>query len=103
MQYQVSYINGHSLKYEQFVTAAESPEKAVEKLRDSFEADFDHQIIDVKELKEVDQVMTKNQDKQRELQTIHAGEIFSKLTTAERDQVIEKMYDILDKRDQGKE
>lgn len=105
MLYKVSYINGNSLKYEKFVVEAEDPEQAIQKLWDSFSADFDHQIIDVTETtkEQEEQTMKANQEKNRELQTIHAAEIFSKLTAAERDQVIETMYALLDKRDQGKE
>ena len=44
-----------------------------------------------------------NQAQKEELQRIHFVEIFSKLTAAERKQILSKMYDLLDKRDQGKE
>jgi len=53
MTYKVAYIDGHDLKYKTFTTAAESPEDAVRKMRESYEADFDHQIIEVYEEKEV--------------------------------------------------
>ncbi len=53
MKYKVQYIDGHDLKYKTFSTTAESPEDAVRKLRDSYEADFDHQIIEVYEESEV--------------------------------------------------
>ena len=53
MRYKVQYIDGHDLKYKTFTTTAESPEDAVRKLRDSYEADFDHQIIEVYEEREV--------------------------------------------------
>lgn len=49
MKYKVAYIDGHDLKYKTFSTTAESPEEAVRKLRESYEADFDHQIIEVNE------------------------------------------------------
>ncbi len=39
----------------------------------------------------------------RELQTICAMEIFSKLTNSERDQVIETMCNLLDKREKEEE
>lgn len=42
--------------------------------------------------------MAKNQSTERELQTLHAVEIFGKLTNAERVEAIEKMYEILEKR-----
>lgn len=53
MLYKVAYIDGHDLKYKTFTTAAESPEDAIRKMRESYEADFDHQIIEVYEEKEV--------------------------------------------------
>ena len=53
MQYKVTYIDGHDLKDKTFTTPAASPEEAVQKMRDSYEADFDHQIIEVYEVKEV--------------------------------------------------
>lgn len=52
MKYKISYIDGHDLKYKLFETVAEDPEEAIQKLRKSYEADFDHQIIDVVEVKE---------------------------------------------------
>ena len=47
MKYKVQYIDGHDLKYKTFTVEARTPEVAVRKMRDSYEADFDHQIIDV--------------------------------------------------------
>lgn len=47
MKYKVQYIDGHDLKYKTFTVEAGTPEEAVSKMRDSYEADFDHQIIDV--------------------------------------------------------
>lgn len=44
-----------------------------------------------------------NQECNRELQTIGAMEIFSKLTNGERDQVIEMMCNLLDKREKEEE
>jgi len=49
MKYKVTYIDGHDLKYKTFTTTAESKEEAVRKMRDSYETDFDHQIIEVYE------------------------------------------------------
>ena len=54
MKYKVAYIDGHDLKYKTFSTTAESKEEAVRKTRDSYEADFDHQIIEVYEESEVE-------------------------------------------------
>ena len=45
--------------------------------------------------------MAKDQSTERELQTLHAVEIFGKLTNAERVEAIEKMYEILENRDHG--
>lgn len=53
MKYKVTYIDGHDLKYKTFTTTAESKEAAVRNMRDSYEADFDHQIIEVYEESEV--------------------------------------------------
>lgn len=47
MKYKVQYIDGHDLKYKTLVVEARTPEEAVSKMRESYEADFDHQIIDV--------------------------------------------------------
>lgn len=52
MKYQVAYIDGHDLKYKIFTTTAKSPEDTVQKLRESYEADFDHQIIEVSEVQQ---------------------------------------------------
>ena len=51
MKYKVAYIDGHDMKYKIFETTAETKEDAVRKLRDSYDADFDHQIIEVYEVK----------------------------------------------------
>ena len=53
MKYKVAYIDGHDLKYKTFSTTADNKEEAIRKMRDSYEADFDHQIIEVYEEKEV--------------------------------------------------
>ena len=53
MRYKVAYIDVHDLKYKTVTATAESPEDAVRKMRDSYEADFDHQIIEVYEESEV--------------------------------------------------
>ena len=53
MRYKVQYIDGHDLLFFNDTATAESPEDAVRKLRDSYEADFDHQIIEVYEESEV--------------------------------------------------
>ncbi len=55
MQYTISYIDGHDLKYKRFVTVAATREEAISNLWDSYSSDFDHQIIDVAESKEVNQ------------------------------------------------
>ena len=52
MIYRVQYIDGHDLKYKTFTVEARSPEEAVSKMRESYEADFDHQIIDVYQVEE---------------------------------------------------
>ena len=53
MKYKVAYIDGHDLKYKTFSTEAESRDDAISKLWASYESDFDHQIIEVYEEKEV--------------------------------------------------
>lgn len=52
MKYKVQYIDGHDLKYKTLVVEARTPEGAVSKMRESYEADFDHQIIDVYQVDE---------------------------------------------------
>lgn len=46
-RYTVHYIDGHDLKYKTFTTDAITPEEAESKMRWSYEADFDHQIIEI--------------------------------------------------------
>lgn len=45
--YVIYYIDGNDLKYKTFITTAGSTAEAVRKMRDSYESDFDHQIIEV--------------------------------------------------------
>ncbi len=49
-EYRIAYIDGHDLKYKIFRTQASSREDALGKLWDSYESDFDHQIISVEEV-----------------------------------------------------
>lgn len=47
MKFTISYIDGHDLKYKRFTTTAKDKDEAIHKLWESYESDFDHQIIDV--------------------------------------------------------
>ena len=46
-KWKIQYIDGHDLKYKVFTTEAKDPEEAQVKLWESYESDFDHQIIDI--------------------------------------------------------
>lgn len=48
MTYEISYIDGHDLRYKVFATEASSAADAINNLWDSYQdGDFDHQIISV--------------------------------------------------------
>lgn len=48
----IQYIDGHDLKYKVFTTEAKDPEDAQVKLWESYESDFDHQIIQIYQVEE---------------------------------------------------
>jgi hypothetical protein len=50
--YRINYIDGHDLRYKSFETPAKSKEAAVSALCSCYQANFDHRIIEIIEVKE---------------------------------------------------
>lgn len=45
--FRINYIDGHDLRYKSIEIPAISKDDALSKLRDMYDADYDHQIIEV--------------------------------------------------------
>ena len=45
--FRINYIDGHDLRYKSIEVPAESEESALDALWDMYDADYDHQIVEV--------------------------------------------------------
>lgn len=48
-EYEIYFINGHSLKYSYWKVSADSKDAALEKLGETFGAAFEHRLLLIKE------------------------------------------------------
>lgn len=49
--FRINFIDGHDLRYKSFETSAAGEDAAISSLWDRYDADYDHHIVEVMELK----------------------------------------------------